>query len=127
MAFIKFTESGRSFSPRATISTYGTLSFSDGARWRFSLDTYAYAILYYDPDTRRIGIELTNERDAKGTRKLRHRKTGSDMAVKPFLDYFSIHIETTTLYDIARDRKSGMLVIDLKTGRPRRTKKEHGK
>ncbi len=70
MAFIKFTEHGRSFAPRASISRTGTLSFSYGARNRHLAD-YKFCVLYYDPDTRRIGIELTNDDNAEG-----HAKSG---------------------------------------------------
>ena len=76
MAFEKFTQTGRSFAPKASISTYGTLSFNDGARRRYQMDDYTHCILYYDRDTHRVGIELTNDGRTAGARTLRHRRTG---------------------------------------------------
>ena len=125
MAFEKFTQTGRSFAPKASISTYGTLSFNNGARKRYQMDEYTHCILYYDRDTHRVGIEMTCDRNIKGSRTLRHRKTGCDVSAKPFVDYFNIHIAGTTYYDLDRDEQTGLLVFDILKGvmRKRKTKR----
>lgn len=116
MAFVRFTEAGRSFSPKATVSSYGMIGFNDGARKRFRLDEYKSAVLYYDADNRRIGVELTNDEHAQGARKIRFRVTGADIAAKSFVDFFGIAVPETTVYPLAKDQDSGFLVIDLAQG-----------
>ena len=122
MVFEKFTQTGRSFAPKASISTYGTLSFNDGARRRYQMDDYTHCILYYDRDTHRVGVELTNDKSIQGSRTLRHRTTGSDVSAKPFVDYFNIHIAGTTYYDLDKDEQTGLLVFDLLKGTMRKRK-----
>lgn len=116
MAFIKFTERGKSYAAKATISKAGMLSFSDGAKRRYRMGDYQYCVLYYDPDTKRIGIELTNNTEAEGARKIRHRDTGCDVSAKAFLEYFNIGYRKTTRFELERDEDSGMLVINLTNG-----------
>ena len=119
MAFIKYTAKGRSHAPRATIAQSGRLSFSDGTRKRYDLDSYTHCVLYYDPDTRRVAVELTGDSSAEGAITLRHRPTGADVSAKSFIDYFDMGVSETTTYDVVRDPETGWLVIDLNRGRRR--------
>lgn len=119
MAFIKYTESARSFAAKASISKAGMLSFTDGARKRFHMDEFKFCVLYYDPEARRVGVELTNDENTEGARRLRHRDTGSDVAAKSFTQYFEIDVEVTTTYPATKDQETGMVVIDLSEGKAR--------
>jgi len=123
VAFVRFTESGRSFSPRASLSRYGMLGFNDGARKRFHMDEYKFVVLYYDADIRRIGIELTNDADAPGARRIRFRKTGADVAARSFVDFFGIATQDTTLFPMEIDLITGFVAIDLDCGKARRRRK----
>ena len=119
MAFIKYTEIGRSYAAKASISKSGMLSLSNGARKRFNLDQHKFCVLYYDPDTRRVGIELIDDENADGARKIRLRSTGADIAVKSFIDFFDLGIRETMLYTVERDDGSGLLTIELGAGKKR--------
>lgn len=119
MAFVKFTEHGRSYTSRASISKNGMLSFSDGARRRFGMDERGMCVLYYDADTRRIGIEFTDNESAEGARRIRLRSTGADVAAKSFVEYFNIGVRETMLFSVERDEETGLAVIDLESGRKR--------
>ena len=123
MAFIKFTEHGRSYSAKASISKNGMLSFSDGARKRFDMDNRDMCVLYFDPETRRIGIEFTADENAEAVRKVRLRNTGADVAAKSFVEFFDIGVRETTLFPIESDEETGFAVIDLGSGKIRRKKK----
>lgn len=116
MAFERFTQTGRSFAPKASISTYGIISFNDGARTRFNMDEYKHCILYYDREIHLVGVELTINENEAGLRTLRHRKTGADISAKPFIDFYNIHVAGTTYYDLYRDEKTEYLVFDLSKG-----------
>jgi len=119
MAFVKFTEPGRSYAAKASVSKTGMLSFSDGCRRRFQMNDYTHCVLYYDADTRRIGVELTNDASAEGVRKMRLRETGSDVAAKSFVDYFDLGIRETIVCPVDRDEETGYLVVDLTKCRKR--------
>lgn len=120
MAFVKFVETGRSFAPKASISTYGILNFNEGARKRFNIKEYSHCIFYYDSDTRRIGIELVNDETLEGARTIRHRATGSDVSAKAFIEYFKLHRDATMVYEITKDEKKGMLILDMNSGEARK-------
>lgn len=125
MAFIKFTEHGRSYAAKASISKNGMLSFSDGARKRFEMDKSRFCILYYDPETKRIGIEFTTDKNAEGARKIRFRSTGADVAAKSYVDFFDIGIKETMLFPIEKDNDTGYAIIELSKGKPRLKKQEN--
>jgi len=124
MAFIKFTETGRSFTAKASISTSGMISFNDGARRKYRMDEYEYCILYFDQQEKCIGVELTNDKVADGVMKLRKRNTGADIGAKSFLGYFDIAPDTTTMYETRTGEEDNWIIIDLKTGRKRKSKSE---
>jgi len=119
MPFIKFTDSGRSFAPKATISAHGALSFNEGACTRFQIKDFEAIVLYYDPDRSLIGVELTTDKQADGSRQLRKRHMGADISAKPFLDRWDIFPSQTTMYPITTDEETGLLVIDLTAGTAR--------
>ncbi len=93
---------------------------------KFHLDKYQNCVLYYDENTKRIGIELTQDENAKGIKSLRIRQpkggeaAGADISAKSFLDFFGIGVTSTTIYPVAQDPETGLLVVDLNTGKTRR-------
>lgn len=119
MPFIRYSEKNRSLTAKASLSVSGMLSFSHGACQRFDVGRYTHAVLYFDPDTQRVGVELTTDDKAEGARKLRHRKTGADIGAKSFADFFGIQIEATKVFPLQKDAESGLLVFDLKDGKVR--------
>lgn len=119
MAFVRFTNSGKSFSPRASLGRTGLLGLNDGARRKFDLDQHPYCALYYDAEQMMIGIELLDDNATDGAQKIRLRKTGADIAIKSFIEFFAIEVKETTLYGVTRDESTGYLVIDMKNGRKR--------
>ena len=122
--WIKFDEGGRSFQPRATVSTNGYIALSHGACTRFGIDErYKSVILYYNEDTKEIGIEFVEDEGPKYARRLRHRDKGADFSAAPFLDRFDIRPAVTVRCDIRRDDESGFLVINCADGRKRRSAK----
>ena len=124
MAFQRFSQVGQIFKARASISTFGMLSFSSGARQRFDMDEakYKFGALFFDPDTRTIGVQLLAEDDGQGVVNLRYRDKGLDLAVKSFLEYYNIMPKTTSLYEIDKDEHTGMILIKLDTAKERMTR-----
>ena len=124
MAFVKFTKVGRSFATKVSLSPRGMLSFNDGARHKHEIDKYSYSVLYYDKERSVIGVELTNDKDAEGALKIRFRKTGADLGVKSFIDYFELVPEVTTMYAVEVGDDENWINIDLNTGRQRKIKSD---
>lgn len=124
MAFVKFTETGKSFAARVSISPRGMLSFNDAARRKFEMDKYAFCVLYYDKDRGLIGVEFINDENAEGAIKLRIRNTGADVAAKSFTDCFEIAPSSTSMYEISKGEQDNWVLIDLKTARERKSKQD---
>lgn len=124
MAFERFSQVGQIFRAKASISTFGMLSFSSGARQRFNIDEtkYKFGALFFDPDTRTIGVKLLESDDGQGVVNLRYRDKGLDLAVKSFLEYYNILPQKTSLYEIEKDEETGMLLVKLDTAKERMSK-----
>ena len=116
MKLIKFTEIGKSYTPRASISKTGLIGLNNGARKRFNLDNYTRGVLYFDEDSGNICIELTTDVNAVGAQKIRFRPTGADIAGRSFLSFFGIEINETLICPINRDEETGFLFIDRSCG-----------
>jgi hypothetical protein len=123
VAFVKFTETGKSFAPKASLNPRGYLSFNEGARKRYEIDKYDYVFLYYDHDDKKIGVELGIGGATEGALNLRKRQTGATVGAKAFVDYFDIPIKDTMIFDISQDDETGFLIIDLSSGKVRGAKK----
>lgn len=123
MAFVKFTETGKSFTPKISISSRGMVGFNQGARNRFELEKYKVCILYYDKDEHKVGIELSTDENAEGAMRLRLRQIGADIGAKSFLAYFDIAPEGTMLYPAKAGDQPNWIIIDLKTGKQRKSGK----
>ncbi len=124
MAFVKFTETGRSFSARSSITPKGMISLNDGSRRRFCLEKFSFAVLYYDSEKNLVGIELTNDENAEGGIKIRLRTTGADIAAKSFVDFFEIAPRVTTMYSIKNGEQDNWIVLDLNSGKERKVRKD---
>ena len=123
MAFVKFTDTGKSYSPKVSISPRGLIGFSQGARKRFELEKYAACILYFDADTRQVAIEFTTDIEAEGAIKLRLRPIGADISAKSFLNYFNILPNVTIMYS-AQPTPEGQptgVLVELNKGTERKS------
>jgi hypothetical protein len=117
MAFEKFTKPGsRIGAPKAAIWSSGQIAFNQGSMDEFNLSKYNYAILYYDRDSKRIGVEFTNDERAEGAHKLVGRKgsSGTSISAIAFLRNYKIGFGETIQYDLTHDKENGLYVFDLK-------------
>ena len=114
MAFEKFTRVGRGYKPKVSVTRSGLLGFNQGAVKHFELDKYDWAILYYDSDGGRIGIELTNDKNEEGVCKLRKRPSGADVSARSFFEYYRINYSETNRHDAEWDEDEDKLVVYLK-------------
>ena len=103
------------------MSQDGLISFSDAATKKYGLDKYSFIVLYFDPDARQVGVEVTNDEKAEGAIKLVQRNTGAYAAGKSFVGKFDINLPATTMYDLTKDEETGFFIFDLSKGTSRRS------
>jgi hypothetical protein len=113
MAFERFTEVGRIFRPRASIRSNGQLGFNHGCVKRFDMDKFSHVVLFFDPETARIGIKLTNEKDELGACTLITHAGSGTVSARGFLECYSLALKKTTQFDIERDKETGYLVMEV--------------
>ena len=113
MPFERFTQSGRGYKPKISITKSGLIGFNQGAVRHFKLSDYEYAVLYYDRDYSRIGIGLTNDENENGICKLRKRASGADVSAKSFFDYYDISYVNSKRYDAIWDNDEHKIIVNL--------------
>jgi len=89
--------------------------FNREAGKKFDLEKYAYARLFFDPRSHRLGIALTNNKEEEGTRKLRKNKYGVTVGIKLVLDNYGIDIPKAVKCTPVWDKKENMIVVRLKS------------
>ena len=114
-----FVETGKSYSPRATLTIRGTINLSEGSCVRFNIGRDEYAILHYDRNKKAVIIQRVKSKEVVGARRIRRRTSGAFVSARPFLDKFELSVDVTTMYDIKGIAGDEFLVIDLMTGRER--------
>jgi len=116
MPFEKFTNvRSRIDTPKVSIWTRGQIGFNQGASKEYNLDGYKFVVIYYDRETQRIGIELTNDAKCEGAVKIINRKnSGISFSATAFLKHYKIDYSETRKYGLYYDEKNKMFVVDLK-------------
>ena len=115
MAFEHFTRTGgRIDTPKASIWSKGQIGFNQAAVEKYRLDNYGYVLLFYDRDTKRIGLRFTNDNDSAGATKLIIRKgAGASMSARAFLKHYNIYAEKTQKYDFKYDKETEFYIMEL--------------
>ena len=114
MAFVRYTKSMKSYVPKISIWTKGQIGFNQGAVAKLHLADYKYAILFYDEDEKKIGIQFTNDSSEKGVFKIVKVRTGASISAKSFLGTYGLLHDKTIKYNVHYDENEKIYVIDLK-------------
>jgi len=78
-----------------------------------SIKNYKYSILFFDDETRRIGIKFTNDENEEGISKIVARMGGISFSARAFLDYNDIDYSKTKRYDVEYDESKGLYILQL--------------
>lgn len=115
MAFIKFTKTrSRIDTPKASIWSRGQIGINHSAVVEYGIDSFRYAVLYYDEESNLIGIEFTENKNAEGAVKLVFRKSsGISFSARAFLKTFKIDYSETRRYEFEYDKANKLYVINL--------------
>jgi len=119
MAFEKYEEGGRgrgrprNTEPIISLRKSGSIGVNQAA-----IDEYFEAddgaVLYYDAEEHRIGIEPVADKDADDAAyTVSKTDSGGTIAAKSFLERYDLRPEVTTQYDPEWDDDVGLLTVDL--------------
>lgn len=116
MAFQRYIKSGYHLHPTASIWQRGQIGFNLASVHHCKIADYKFAILFFDADTRRIGIKLSNDVNEAGTRTLTMGKTGGAiLSAKSFLDYCGVEYDgKARKYPLEYDKEEELFIIQLK-------------
>jgi hypothetical protein len=91
MAFEEFKAKGGKFTPQITINKSGGFGLSSGMHRRYGLDKYGGVKLYFDRDSKKVGIRLI-EGEEVGMFKLKKRpnEKGAFFSARSFLEAYAL-------------------------------------
>lgn len=114
MGFKRFTKTkGRGYKPKVSIWSRGQIGFNQGAVERYNLRDFKYAVLFFDAETKRIGMKFTNDENEEGIVKLVKRTTGLSFSARAFLDFYNIEYSKTEKYDVEYIPEDELYAIQL--------------
>jgi len=112
MPFERFTKTGRVYTPKASIWTRGQIGFNQGAVHKFNLKDFDYAVLYYNRDEKKVGVQFTNDSSESGATKVIKGKTGVFLSGRSFINFYDIPHTKTKKYDVSYDNDSNMYIFE---------------
>lgn len=110
--FEKFTEVDASFTPRVAIRQNGQIGFSSGAVNKYKIDQFSYCVLYFDADSRVIGVSLEKE-EVEGAIAIRSTKANTYIRAKNFLEKYRVDYSSSSRYELMDEKESGILYFEL--------------
>ena len=110
--FDKFTQQGRSFSPKISIRKRGQIGFNNGAVKRFKLNEFNYAVMYISKDRTKIAFKFTSD-DEEGSVKIAKRSNNFFVSGKSFLDYYDIPYDESKTYSAEWSEEQSIAIIDI--------------
>jgi hypothetical protein len=113
MAFERFIKTARVYSPFVTIWARGQLAFSAASVRKYHIETYQFAVLHFDLETRRIGIQLTNDAEEPGAIRLRKIGHSFALTIKAFYHHYNLPLTETRQYVPHLDDATQFLVLSL--------------
>lgn len=111
--FERFNEPNSSFDAKVTLRGTGQFGFNAGAINRFRLKDFSYCVLYFDPDLKVVGIELSNDGKLDGAIEIRKGFSNTFIRAKNFCDRFGIDYRIMKRFDLKRDDDSGFLIFSV--------------
>lgn len=110
-SFERFTDVDKSFSPRVTIRQNGQLGFNEGARNKFNIGDFGYAVLFFDRLNSAVGVLLTNDKDEPGALRVVNTRQNTFVPAKSFLDRYEISYGKSRRFWL--EQHDVMLVFEL--------------
>jgi len=118
MAFERFTaksyRTGKIGEPMISIYKNGQITFSVDAMRHFEIKDFDFAVLFYDADSKSIGIMLTDNGEEVGAYKLIKRKSqGYGISAKKFLNFHDIDFSSARSYPLKYNEDDGLYIFEV--------------
>lgn len=114
MAWERFKKTGRSFKPIISIRGDSQIGFNFASIDDFKLKDYKFAIFFFDKETKKIGIKLTNNKDEEGACKLRVKeKAGASIAARAFIYHYKLNSLKNRKFNAKWDEKEKMIIAEI--------------
>lgn len=110
--FVKFTDTETSYAATVTIRATGQMGFSSGAQNLYKIRGCNYCVLYFDPERRVVGMELTEE-NCEGAIPIKKSDSNTHIRAKNFCDRFEIDYTKSHRHRLRKDPESGFLYFEL--------------
>ena len=129
MAFEKYTGARRtSRGAMVTIRQTGQIAFNAAAASDMGLVDKPAVLLYYDKNSKLIGIKGETNLKIEGARKLGKVGRTRTIAASSFLNFYGISLKQNVKVEPSMDKKNDLIVLDLKKSiktpsRPRKKRK----
>jgi len=117
MAFERFTErlkEGRVGEPMVSIWKTGKILFNMAAMRKFELFDFDYAVLFFDKDSRKVGIMFTNKEGEDGSYNLIKPKAGGyAISATKFLKHHKIDYSEAKNYIVEHDEETNLYIFKV--------------
>jgi len=80
---------------------------------KFGIRGFDFCALYYDPESKKIGIRLSAEEETGATVRIAKREQNFFIPAKPFLDFFDVDYSVSRVYNASYDEEGSMIVLNL--------------
>ena len=118
MGFKRFAgtkfRTGKIGDPMISVWAIGQISLNTDAMRKFELYDFTHGVLFFDEDSRSVGVMLTNDPEEVGALKLIKRKTGGHaISAKKFLNFHDIDYSESKSYPLEYDSESDLYVFKI--------------
>ncbi len=114
MAFQRFIgQRAGASSPKISLLPNGVIEFNEPATRKFALTRFNYALIYYDPDTREVGIRFINNAGEQGAARIIKKPNGLAIPAANFLKQHGLLRNRRAAYDMTYSGEHDMYIIQL--------------
>ena len=100
----------------ATVKPSGYIAFSNETLGEFGIGDAAFAVLYFDPRKKRIGVHFTADSNDEGALKVVRRRSSAGVQAAGFFEEFRFvleDLEKPVKCPVHHDPKTGYVIVDV--------------
>lgn len=115
MAFERYKRArARYGEPKVSIWSRGQIGFNNSAIEEYKLDGFQFAVLFYDGESKKVGIMFTNDEKEEGVIKFVKRKSGGySFSGVGFLKTYNIEMGETKRYPLVWDEENKLHTFQI--------------
>ncbi len=110
--------------PVAVIKPTGYISFDAAALEELGIGEASHAVLYFDPQKKRIGVHFVGDGNEEGALKVSRRRSTVGVKAPGFFEEFRFVLEKPVRCPVRRDSRTGYAVVDARALTRRRGRRK---